>query len=130
MRDPTTRRVFGRLNHGRCRWPRSKAGAVAGDSVALGGMAQAIAAEPREHLHLAVNLRGDYTGAASAGFNLADVSTQSALRALPEGMKGIYWLGNGYNLHCSWQLSDQAGHRYRHGGQGQPEIQWHLLHLG
>jgi hypothetical protein len=76
-------------------------------SVSLGVTAQAVAAEPREHLHFTVNLRGDYTGAASAGFNLRDVSTQSELRALPEGMKGIYWLGNGYNLDCSWRLSDR-----------------------
>jgi hypothetical protein len=26
---------------------------------------------------------------------------------LPEGMKGVYWLGNGYNLECSWRLSDK-----------------------
>jgi len=76
-------------------------------SVILGIMAQAVAAEPREHLHFTVNLRGDYTGAASACFNLSGVSNLSALRALPEGMKGVYWLGNGYNLECSWRLSDR-----------------------
>jgi hypothetical protein len=73
-------------------------------------MAQAVAAEPREPLHFTVNLRGDFAGAASAGFNLADVGTLSALRALPEGMKGVYWLGNGYKGNkggCSWQLSDR-----------------------
>ena len=77
-------------------------------SVTLGVMAQAVATEPREHLHFTVNLHGDFAGAASAGFNLADVSTLSALRALPEGMKGVYWLGNGYkNSGCSWRLSDR-----------------------
>jgi hypothetical protein len=75
-------------------------------SVTLAVIVQAVATEQREHLHLTVNLGGDYAGAASAGFNLADVSTQSALKALPEGMKGVYWLGNGYNLECSWRLSD------------------------
>jgi hypothetical protein len=50
---------------------------------------------------------GDFTGAASAGFDLADVSTLSALRAVPEGMKGVYWLGNGYKFSCSWRLSDR-----------------------
>lgn len=74
--------------------------------VTLGVMAEAVATEPREHLHFTVNLRGDYTVAASAGFNLVDVGTESALRALPDGMKGVYWLGNGYNLSCSWRLSD------------------------
>ena len=79
-------------------------------AIALWGVAPAIAAEPREHLHFAANVRGDYAEVASVGFNLADVSTQSALRALPEGMKGVYWLGNGYNFRrssCSWRLSDK-----------------------
>jgi hypothetical protein len=26
---------------------------------------------------------------------------------LPEGVKGVYWLGNGYNLECSWRLNDK-----------------------
>jgi hypothetical protein len=107
MRDPTTRRAL----------VASASAAVRGCalgriglpviSVTLLVMAPAVATEPHEHLHFTVNLRGDYTGAASAGFNLADVSTQPALSALPEGMKGVYWLGNGYNLDCSWRLSDR-----------------------
>jgi len=76
-------------------------------AVAPGVIAHAVASEPREQLHFTVNMHGDYAGAASVGFNLADVSTLSALRALPEGMKGVYWLGNGYNLSCSWRLSDR-----------------------
>src|SRR4051794_25867955 len=84
--------------------------AVPAISATLWLIAPAIATEPREHLHFAANMRGDNTGAASAGFNLADVSTQSALRALPEGMKGVYWLGSGYNSrrsNCAWRLSDK-----------------------
>src|SRR5689334_5073749 len=76
-------------------------------SVALAVTRLAVASEPREHWHLTVNLGGDYAGATSAGFNLADVGTVYALRALPEGMKGVYWLGNGYNLECSWRLNDR-----------------------
>ena len=76
-------------------------------AVAPAMIAQAVASEPREQLHFTVNMHGDYAGAASAGFNLADVSTLTALSALPEGMKGVYWLGNGYNLTCSWRLSDR-----------------------
>jgi hypothetical protein len=107
MNDATTGRAFGvsttvAVGGGALRRIRSLA-----ISVALGITAQAVAAEPREHLHFTVNLSGDYAGAASDGFNLADVSTQFALRALPEGMKGVYWLGNGYNLECSWRLSDR-----------------------
>ena len=107
INDPTGRRAFDAATTAAVGGRALRWVGLLVTAVALGGVAQAIAAEPREHLHFAVNLRGDYTGAASAGFNLADVSTQSALRALPEGMKGIYWLGNGYNLHCSWQLSDR-----------------------
>ena len=107
MRDPTTRMSF----------DASTAAAVGGCalrrigllviSATLGVTAQAIAAEPREPLHFTVTMRGDFAGAASAGFNLADVSTLSALRALPEGMMGVYWLGNGYKFSCSWRLSDR-----------------------
>src|SRR4051812_17583301 len=102
MREPNTRSVLGAKN------TAAACARLLVISVVLGTiMDQAIATEQRGHLHLTVNLEGDYTGAASAGFNLADVSTQSALRALPEGMKGVYWLGNGYNLECSWRLSDR-----------------------
>lgn len=106
MREPSIRRVLA----------ASTAAAFGGYALGRTGllvisvmlvMGQAVAAEQREHLHLTVNLDGDYTGAASAGFNLADVGTPFALRALPEGMKGVYWLGNGYNLECSWRLSDK-----------------------
>jgi hypothetical protein len=97
MRDPITRRAFGGST--------ALGGCLLITLVAL-GVAEAIATEPREHLHFTVNLRSDYAAAASVGFNLVDVSTPSALGALPEGMKGVYWLGNGYNLSCSWRLSD------------------------
>jgi hypothetical protein len=70
-------------------------------------MAPTIAAAPRAPLHLTVNMLADYTGAASVGFNLADVGTLTQLHALPDGIKGVYWLGNGYNLTCSWRLSDK-----------------------
>jgi hypothetical protein len=74
--------------------------------IVLAAVSQAVAVEQVEPLHMTVNLDGDFSGAASVGFNLADVSTLLALRTLPEGMKGVYWLGNGYNLECSWRLSD------------------------
>ena len=107
MREPTIRRVLGASTTAAVRgcslgWIR-----LLVISVLLGATGQAVATEQREQLHLTVNLDGDYTGAASAGFNLADVSTLSTLRALPEGMKGVYWLGNGYNLECSWRLNDR-----------------------
>jgi hypothetical protein len=76
-------------------------------SVMFGVMGPVIATESRKHLHFTVNLRGDYAAAASVGFNLADVSTELALNALPQGMQGVYWLGNGYNVTCAWRLNDQ-----------------------
>ena len=57
-------------------------------------------------LHFVANVRRDFHAAAAAGFNLIDVGTIAALTALPEGTKGIYWLGNGYNTKCEWQKSD------------------------
>jgi hypothetical protein len=110
MRDPTTRRAVGASTTANVGGYALRRIGLPVISVTLGIIAQAVASEPREHLHFAVNLGGDYTGAASAGFNLADVGTLSALRALPEGMKGVYWLGNGYKGNkggCSWQLSDR-----------------------
>lgn len=59
------------------------------------------------HRHYAANTRGDHDGAAAVGFNLVDIGTLSALRALQPSVKVLYWLGNGYNLTCSWRLSDQ-----------------------
>ncbi|MGE0055970.1 MAG: hypothetical protein AB7S74_17370 [Hyphomicrobium sp.] len=53
--------------------------------------------------HFAVNLQGRFEAPATAGFNLADISSVSALDRLPAGMKGVYWLGNGYNTYCNWQ---------------------------
>ena len=107
MQDPIARRSFDRSTTvALSGYALSRIGLLV-ISVTLAVMAQAVATEPREHLHFTVNLGGDYAGATSAGFNLADVGTQFALRALPEGMKGVYWLGNGYNLDCSWRLSDR-----------------------
>ena len=69
--------------------------------------APAEASDLAKALHLAANVRGDYANAASVRFNLADVSTLATLNALPSGMKGVFWLGNGYNSTCSWRLSDE-----------------------
>lgn len=56
--------------------------------------------------HLAMNLSGDYEGLAEAGFTLADVGWVGALDELPPGIRGVLWLGNGYNSKCSWRLGD------------------------
>lgn len=60
-----------------------------------------------EQRHLATNLKGDFETARQDGFDLADVASISVLKRLPEGMKGVFWLGNGYNKECSWRLSDE-----------------------
>src|SRR4051794_16866800 len=80
-----------------------QAGAIVGFTSAL---PVAHAMDWQEHLHLAANLHGDYGVPASLGFNLADVSTKNAVNALAQGVKAVYWLGNGYNLSCFWRVSD------------------------
>lgn len=107
MCHPTTRRSFGASTTGALSGYALGRIALLMISVVLAATSQAVASEPRAHWHLTVNLGGDYAGATSAGFNLADVGTLYALRMLPDGMKGVYWLGNGYNLECSWRLSDR-----------------------
>lgn len=56
--------------------------------------------------HLATNLQGDFESASQFGFNLADIASIALIDRLPEGMKAVFWLGNGYNTECSWRLSD------------------------
>lgn len=108
MREPNIKRVSGAAATAPfAGWRAMGRIALLAIPIMLGVVTHAVAAEQGEPLHLTVNLDGDYTGAASVGFNLADVATQLALRALPEGMKGVYWLGNGYNLECSWRLNDK-----------------------
>ena len=64
------------------------------------------AARSTDPLHYTVNIRTDFFAAAAVGFNLADVSSQFALDALPPGMEGVYWVGNGYKRECSWKIPD------------------------
>ncbi len=59
-------------------------------------------------LHYTVNQRGDYEQATEVGFNLADVSSVSALDALPDGVQGILWTRNGYDQTCAWQKDDES----------------------
>jgi len=56
--------------------------------------------------HMASNLKGDFETARQDGFDLADVASIAVLESLPDGMKGVFWLGNGYNTECAWRLSD------------------------
>lgn len=56
--------------------------------------------------HFVVNLHSDYAGLSEIGFDLADVSSAKRLAALPKGLQGVLWLGNGYNTSCKWRLSD------------------------
>jgi hypothetical protein len=87
--------------------PRSGLRIAYAASVLLAGMSLCPAAAG-ERLHLAANPKGDFAGPAAVGFNLADITDPRALNALPRGMRGVYWLGNGYNTECRWRLSDQA----------------------
>ncbi len=56
--------------------------------------------------HLAVNTGGDYQALRAIGFDLVDVGSTGALDALPDGMRGVLWLGNGFNKDCRWRLGD------------------------
>src|SRR5258705_12226424 len=53
-------------------------------------------AGPRSALHYAANGNFNSNGRylpAAAGFNLADVSTVAQLNSLPDGVKGLVWVG-------------------------------------
>lgn len=56
--------------------------------------------------HYAANLRGDYVNAAAVGFNLMDVGNKATMDSLPDGVRGLMWVGNGYNTTCSWAIDD------------------------
>jgi hypothetical protein len=63
------------------------------------------AAEQRGR-HFAVNLGGQYADVVAVGFDLADIASASRLDDLPPGLRGVLWLGNGYNKSCAWRLDD------------------------
>ena len=46
--------------------------------------------------------------AASYGWNLIDVGDKAAADALPEGTKGLVWVGDYDNTSCSWEVSDDS----------------------
>src|SRR4051794_40066915 len=79
---------------------------VVGLVLSLTGPATSQPAPGRPSLHFTVNLGGDYERAAAVGFNLVDIGSPSALDRLPEGRKGVLWLGNGFNTACHWRLDD------------------------
>src|SRR5215204_1765848 len=105
-----------------CRNPGRYIHAAIGVFLTVADLPVAHAMDRREYLHLATNLRGGYAGPASLGFNLADVSTEEALNALPQGVRAVYWLGNGYNLSCSWRVSDQGVTRIVRALKGHPKF--------
>lgn len=56
--------------------------------------------------HFAVNLGGQYADVLAVGFDLADIASAAKLDDLPPGLRGVLWLGNGYNKSCEWRLDD------------------------
>ncbi len=80
--------------------------AAAGASVWLSGAPAGVASGPDRPLHYTVNHRETLPAAAAIGFNLADVSSVAALDGLPEGVKGILWMRNGYDHECAWKRDD------------------------
>ncbi len=76
---------------------RHKGAALAGASLLLMlGMHQAPPIGPQSALHVALN--GNFNSAGSylpgsVGFNMADVSNVAQLDSLPDGIKGLVWVG-------------------------------------
>lgn len=73
-------------------------------------------------LHYCSNLKGDYAGAQSVGFNLMDVSNKAVMDALPVGLRGLYWIGNGFNTTCSWALTDAQVTTIVNANRGDPKF--------
>ena len=71
----------------------------------LAGTITPVAAEQKGR-HFAVNLGGQYTDVVAVGFDLADIASAAKLDDLPPGLRGVLWLGNGYNKSCEWRLDD------------------------
>src|SRR5205085_11255986 len=78
--------------------PRHVAAALAGATVLfmLGDVHHAAQAGPQSAIHYA--LQGNFGSdgnylPGSIGFNLADVSTAAQLDSLPDGVKGLVWVG-------------------------------------
>ena len=65
--------------------------------------------EPSTALHYTPNgnLSGNTYAPASAGFNLADVNSVSALKALPPGIKGLIYLGMTGGANAAFQAAVQ-----------------------
>jgi hypothetical protein len=66
---------------------------------------QPAAATVHVPLHGVLNVAGQYTNAASLGYNLMDVSNKSVMDTLTTGKTGLFWVGN-YKSDCTWTLSD------------------------
>ncbi|MDW4549728.1 hypothetical protein R5H32_10220 [Defluviimonas sp. D31] len=77
-------------------------------AAALAGSHSTRKAANSEGLHYVVNLGGDFEGVSAMAFDLADVGSAAKLEVLPDGLKGVLWLGNGYNTKCEWRLDDAA----------------------
>lgn len=90
----------------------------------------AIAAEDRPPsgaapLHYVFNqgsLAANQNAAAGLGFNLMDVTSKPVMDALPAGVLGIYWIGNGYNTTCSWGVSDAQVTTIVNANRGDPKF--------
>ena len=77
-------------------WFWTCAGSGSGTSAQCSAQKSTLAPAPRVRLHYAPNANFDSQGnylPASAGFNLADVSSAATLTSLPAGVLGLVWLG-------------------------------------
>src|SRR5437764_4319674 len=60
--------------------------------------------------------------AAAAGWNLLDVSSKVEADALPPGTRGLMWLGDYDNTHCTWERTDDELARRLEGTKEDPHV--------
>ncbi|OAI55895.1 hypothetical protein AYO48_02440 [Gaiella sp. SCGC AG-212-M14] len=59
---------------------------------------------------------------ASYGWNLIDVDSKELADGLPKGTRGLIWIGDYDNVHCSWEQSDAAITKKIKGMVGDPKV--------
>lgn len=72
---------------------------------------QPVRAKAHTYHHYIANqgsLTADQQAALSIGLDWQDFSSDGVMNATPAGVRGVRWVGNGYNSACSWAQDDAA----------------------